>query len=161
MSVDLLLDKLESVREVAPGRWRAQCPAHRGKNRDVLSVGETSDGTVLLKCFHGCTALEVVSAVGLGLADLFPRLDPGTHAAVNRRLPRTGTGGANHPHLATIRHPRADWAALITACERDLLLVKIVLASVARGETPAAEDATACGDAATRVYCLIQEARHG
>jgi hypothetical protein len=157
MSIRVLLDRLDAPREVAPGRWRARCPAHGGQSRDVLSIRENSDGTVLLKCFHGCTALEIVSALGLQLSDLFPRLEVGTHAVVTRRL----RGNKGETHVASIRCPRADWAALIAACERDLLLVKIVLASAARRETLDDVDAAACGEAATRVYRLIQEARRG
>ena len=48
---DTLLSRLDVVRQVGAGRWRARCPAHDGKNRDVLSIGEASDGTVLIKCF--------------------------------------------------------------------------------------------------------------
>jgi hypothetical protein len=145
MSVDKLLSRLDGVHQVAHGRWRARCPAHDGKNRDVLSVGETNDGTVLLKCFHGCTAAEVVKAVGLELHDLFPASEWMT----------TGV------HHARPRRPRVDWPAAILACERDLLLCKIVLHKVASRSPIDDVDATACQSAATRVYGLIQEARNG
>jgi hypothetical protein len=59
------------------------------------------------------------------------------------------------------RRPRADWPALVAACERDLLLVKIMLAAISRRDPIADEDAVACEIAATRVYTLIQEARGG
>ena len=143
MTAATLLDRLDSVRQVGPDRWRARCPAHDGKNREVLSIAATSDGTTLVRCFHGCSALEIVRAVGLKLHDLFPRVEwqtTGTHAAVPRR-------------------PRTDWAALIRACERDLILVKIMLAMISRGEPVNDVDATACQAAATRVYTLIQEQR--
>jgi hypothetical protein len=145
MTAELLLDKLDGVHQVARGRWRARCPAHDGKNRDVLSIGEASDGTILIKCFHGCPAADVVGAVGLKLADLFPRAEWLT------------TGG----HQARPRRPRVDWPALIAACERDLLLVKIMLTAIGRRELIADVDATLCHAAASRVYALIQEARDG
>jgi hypothetical protein len=66
-----LLMRLEHVREVAPGRWRAKCPAHEG-HRPSLAITETVDGTVLMHCFHGCATADVVAAIGLDLADLFP-----------------------------------------------------------------------------------------
>jgi hypothetical protein len=156
-----LLDRLDGVRQVAPGRWRARCPAHDGTNRDVLSIGETNDDVVLVKCFHGCTAEEVVRAVGLELADLFPRLESGRHAGVGRHLRKYDADEDNHPHLLPVRRPRVDWVALIGACERDMLLVKIVLSMLARGEPVHEGDARACDTASTRVYTLIQEARHG
>jgi hypothetical protein len=145
-AVDLLLDKLEAVRCVANGRWRARCPAHNGENPGILSIAETGDGTVLLKCFHGCSAEEVTRAVGLELHDLFP--------AVNWRA-----HGAHHARPA--RRPRVDWAGLIQAMEKDLLLLKILLADVDQGRPPALPDRIAAGRAATRLYALVQEARDG
>ncbi|MCH7591787.1 MAG: DUF3987 domain-containing protein [Planctomycetes bacterium] len=55
----------------------ASCPClkhgkGRGDRTPSLSISETEDGTVLIKCFAGCTPESVVSAVGLTKADLFP-----------------------------------------------------------------------------------------
>jgi hypothetical protein len=145
VTADLLLAKLDGVRQVAPGRWRAKCPAHNGENPSVLSVGETSDGTTLIKCFAGCNVAEVVSAVGLELHDLFPRVE----------------WKATGKHGSRPRRPRVDWPAAIEACERDLILVKIVLTQLSRREPINDEDASACQRAATRVYRLLQETRDG
>lgn len=145
MSAAALLDRLDAVRQVAQGRWRARCPAHQGGNRNVLSIGETSDGTTLIRCFHGCSALEIVEAVGLELHDLFPRVD----------WPTTGVHGSRP------RRPRVDWPAAIMAVERDLILVKIILTQIARREPINDDDASACQSAATRTYRLIDEARNG
>jgi hypothetical protein len=143
--IDLLLSKLDRVRQVARGRWRVPCPACGGTNPSKLSVGECSDGTVVIHCFGGCDPSAIVSSLGLTLADLFP---PNNWQA-------TGVHGSRP------RRPRVDWPAAIEACERDLLLVKIVLAAIARRETVNDEDAAACQAAATRCYRLIQEARCG
>ena len=70
--VDLVLSRLDEPREVAPGRWRARCPAHGGKNRTTLAVTDGDDGRVLLHCFSDCDTEAVVHAIGLTLADLFP-----------------------------------------------------------------------------------------
>lgn len=164
MTADVMLSRLDAVREIARGRWRARCPAHHGDNRDVLSIGETGDGTVLIKCFAGCTATDIVCAVGLELHDLFPRTDwqaSGKHAGVGRQLRKYDRDEANHPHLQSLRRPRIDWAAFIAACERDMLLVKIILMRLAKREPISDDDATACQSAATRVYGLIREARNG
>jgi len=74
MSVPLetLIARLDSVKEKEPGKWAARCPAH-GDNSPSLAIKETTDGTILLRCFAGCSAFEVVSAIGLELSDLFPR----------------------------------------------------------------------------------------
>lgn len=72
VSVSKLLDRLDGVGETGPGRWIARCPAHEDR-RPSLSVRELGDGTVLIKCFPGCGAADVVTAVGLDLRDLFPQ----------------------------------------------------------------------------------------
>lgn len=71
MSAGKLLDRLNKVRQTAPDRWIACCPAHEDHSPS-LSVRELSCGTVLLKCFSGCGAADVVEAVGLQMSDLFP-----------------------------------------------------------------------------------------
>lgn len=65
------LNKLEKV-EGRKGHWTACCPAHEDK-RPSLAIREADDGRILLKCFAGCSAFEVVSAVGMDLTDLFPK----------------------------------------------------------------------------------------
>lgn len=66
-----LLSKLDKVRQTGPGRWIALCPAHDDKHPS-LSVTETEDGTILIKCWAGCGASEVIAAIGLEFSDLFP-----------------------------------------------------------------------------------------
>jgi hypothetical protein len=73
--VDRLLDRLERVKRTGPGRWLALCPAHDDKNPS-LTIRETDDGTVLVKCWTGCGAADVVAAAGLELRDLFPEKPP-------------------------------------------------------------------------------------
>jgi len=70
--LEFVLSRLDQPREVAPGRWRARCPAHDGKNRSTLSITQRDDGAVLLHCFAECDAAAVVQAMGLDIADLFP-----------------------------------------------------------------------------------------
>jgi len=69
--IDKLLPRLDKVRRGKPDRWRACCPAHDDHNPS-LTITETSDGTLLLKCWAGCTAAEIVTTVGLTMKDLFP-----------------------------------------------------------------------------------------
>lgn len=66
-----LLSRLDKVRETGSDKWIACCPAHPDKNPS-LSVRECPDGTLLVKCWAGCTASEITSAVGLELRHLFP-----------------------------------------------------------------------------------------
>lgn len=71
MCVTNLLSKLDKVKKTAPDQWIACCPAHDDKHPS-LSVRETEDGTVLIKCWAGCGAVDVLSAVELEFSDLFP-----------------------------------------------------------------------------------------
>lgn len=66
-----LLSRLLKVRSRRDNTWTACCPAHGDKNPS-LAIKLMDDGRILLHCFSGCTAEEVVSAMGLALTDLFP-----------------------------------------------------------------------------------------
>lgn len=70
MSAADLLSRLEGVRERAPDRWSARCPAHEDKSPS-LSIREIEGDRTLVFCFGGCRPLDVVRAVGLELRDLF------------------------------------------------------------------------------------------
>jgi hypothetical protein len=85
-ALDAVLARLDSPREVAPGRWRARCPAHDGKSRSTLSLTRGDDDRVLLHCFGGCEVEQVVATLGLQLADLMPPA-PTTHRAGPMRAP--------------------------------------------------------------------------
>ncbi|WP_461565119.1 DNA primase [Thiobacillus sp.] len=69
--IDALLSRLEGVKRTGSGTWRARCPAHGSKSLS-LAIREADTGATLLHCFAGCTAHEVVGAVGLEITDLFP-----------------------------------------------------------------------------------------
>jgi hypothetical protein len=83
-----LLNRLEKVKG-KKGRWTACCPAH-GDKSPSLAITQLDDGRILLKCFAGCSAYEVVSAVGMDMTDLFPKddlLKPGIHGLKSERKP--------------------------------------------------------------------------
>lgn len=69
-AAERLLSSLKNVRRFKES-WRADCPLGHS-SRGSLSVSEGDDGRVLLHCFAGCGAAEIVVAVGLSLADLYP-----------------------------------------------------------------------------------------
>jgi len=50
--------------------WMVVCPAH-GDTEGSLHVSPGDDGRTLLTCHGGCSAEDVVGAMGLGLKDLF------------------------------------------------------------------------------------------
>lgn len=64
---------LGQVRRVRPsGRgYVACCPAH-DDHKQSLSISKGRGGCVLVKCFAGCSAREIVGAAGLQMNDLFP-----------------------------------------------------------------------------------------
>lgn len=64
-----ILDRLEGVKRTAPDKWIARCPAHddRGPSLSIRDAGDK----LLLHCFAGCNALDVVHSLGLELTDLF------------------------------------------------------------------------------------------
>lgn len=81
MEVGELLSRLGGVRG-RNGSWSAKCPAHDDRTPS-LSVKETPDGRILVHCFGGCGAVEVLEALGLKLTDLFP--EPLAHHMPRRR----------------------------------------------------------------------------
>ena len=70
-SLDNLLSHLDKVKRTGPGTYQACCPAHADRSPS-LSVRELDDGRILLHCFSGCEAHEVLSAIGLDIHALFP-----------------------------------------------------------------------------------------
>jgi hypothetical protein len=84
VNAQTLLDKLDSVRQTGRDRWVARCPAHQDR-APSLSVREDS-GVILVHCFSGSAVQDVVGAVGLELADLFPPRND-AHSVKSERRP--------------------------------------------------------------------------
>jgi len=110
--LERLLDRLDRPRRAGAG-WVARCPAHQDATAS-LSLAEGDNGAVLLHCFAGCPAADVVGAVGLGLADLFERPPAGPHLTASQcralgratRIARQWAAlGAALPELAVIEVP--------------------------------------------------------
>ncbi|WP_053931954.1 virulence-associated protein E [Pseudomonas coronafaciens] len=85
-----VLSRLDKVKPAGAHKWKACCPAHDDRSPS-LAISDTSDGTVLLRCWAGCSAKAIVEAIGLELRHLFP----------NSVRERTG------PSKAAINHERA------------------------------------------------------
>lgn len=88
--LDLVLGRLDKVKNAGAGKWVACCPAHDDKSPS-LSISEATDGKILVHCWAGCSARGITAAIGLELADLFP----------GRRQPRRGPSKAaiDHEHM--------------------------------------------------------------
>lgn len=131
-AADNLLARLEGVRQSGPGRWMARCPAHEDRSPS-LSVRELEDGRVLVHCFSGCAAADVVAAVGLSLADLFAdRLDHRVAPTRDRR----------HIHAAR---------EALKASGDDALLVALAGENIVAGIPLSDEDRVLVADAAARL----------
>lgn len=138
MNADILLSRLPKVRARAPDQWSAQCPAHDDKGPS-LSIKETPDGRVLLHCFAGCSVDEVVAAIGLDLADLFPPRESHGAPLQRRRL----LSAAQALELLT------DEAQLVALCG----------SNIANGVELTDDDRDRCLTAAGRIAYLRDEVR--
>lgn len=118
-AADRLLARLQAVRGTAPERWIARCPGHEDRTPS-LSIRETADGKVLLRCFAGCAAADVVHAVGLTLADLFDRpADP-------------QSGDRPHRRRHALRVPAAD---LVLMLDHEATVLAIAAADIVERRT--------------------------
>ena len=90
MSADILLQNLRNVKQTGRDHGVASCPtanhAH-GDRHPSMTWRIRSDGALLIYCAAGCTAHEIVSAVGLNLSDLFPPRNEGKHSCKPDRRP--------------------------------------------------------------------------
>jgi len=71
MTAEALLSRLDKTRQTGKDRWLACCPAHADRSPS-LTIRELDDGRVLIHCFAGCSAGDILAAVGLEFSDLFP-----------------------------------------------------------------------------------------
>lgn len=71
-AVDRILVQVEGLRQRGPHQWSARCPAHADKSPS-LSIKESDSGALLLRCWAGCSLEAITAALGLRVADLFPR----------------------------------------------------------------------------------------
>lgn len=120
----VLLDRLESVRRSGKG-WRARCPACGGHSRK-LAATEADNGAVLLHCFAGCSAPDVLAAIGLTLADLYPE----------RILPTT----PEECRIVRQRMQESAWGAALPLLGFEATIVLIAGEQIVTGEALSAAD---------------------
>ena len=122
--VELVLARLKGVLTSNRG-WRAECPSCGGRSKK-LAVAEATNGSVLLKCFGSCHANQVLNAIGLTLAHLYP--------------PRV-SDDSREGRLASRRALReAGWNPAIHVLAREAFVVAAAGFDVARGQELTAED---------------------
>ena len=131
--IDAVLHRLDRVKSTGPGKWQALCPAHDDK-RPSLSIKEADDGRVLLKCWTGCGAAEIVSALGLSLADLFP--------GDRRNLADHSTGPMRRAF---------DYRDALTGIAHETLVARLIIEAVNSGEDVDADALDRLALAETRI----------
>ena len=100
--IQLVLSRLDRVSSTGRDKWKACCPAHSDKTPS-LSVCQTDDGRVLLNCFAGCAVDDILAAIGLTTAELFPpRGDIGDYAPRRKQWKRDNSINKELLHSAHI-----------------------------------------------------------
>jgi len=138
--VEALLSRLDGAHSTGRGRWVARCPAHEDSSPS-LSIAEGDNGRVLVHCFAGCGAAEIVDAVGLDLRDLFP--------------PRPGASGdvtTRDGHRQARMRCELNAREVIVLLARDALTVAVAAGNVAAGTAMTAEDVGLLIEIAGRIH---------
>lgn len=135
MSAAKLLDRLDRVKQTSPGKWVARCPAHQDRSPS-LSIRELDDGRLLLHDFGGCSADEILAAVGLEMGHLFPE-----------RLPGSGPAGGFAPSRSMI--PARD---LLEVISEETGVVALVASDMLEHKTISAADWERLALAASRIH---------
>ena len=84
MSAQDILDRVAFYKQVRENEWACLCPGHNDKSPS-LSVTEKDNGKILLKCWSGCSNLDIITALGLSWDALFPTNDGYRHSPANPR----------------------------------------------------------------------------
>lgn len=138
--IDTVLHRLDRVKRTAPDKWQALCPAHNDK-RPSLSIREADDHKVLLKCWSGCGAAEIVNALGLSLADLFP--------GDRRSLHQHGTDRMRKPF---------DYRDALQGIAHEASVTRLIVAAVNRGDELDAESLDRLAQAEERIAAALSAA---
>jgi hypothetical protein len=140
--IDTVLGRLNNPKPTGRDRWRSICPSCGGSNASAFSVGIRIDDAVLLKCHKGCDIGQVLAAMCLEMADLYPRSD--------------GPGGGSPPLR---RRAMMSARQAIDLIEFECLLVWTAAFNLANGHALTADDLSRLAVAGRRVQAAIDEVR--
>lgn len=141
MTVGVLLNRLDGVKQTGPYRWLARCPAHDDRHPS-LSVRELPSGKVLVHCHSGCSFFDVIAAAGIDPVALIPESERIDHRQRGERRP----------------FPAAD---VLRALDREVLIVATAASYLANGGVLTDEDRARLLLAAQRISQAVWESRHG
>lgn len=71
MSIERLLGNLHKVKSTGRGRWTCSCPSHQDKSPS-MHIKLEDDGKILINCKAGCSAEDILVAIGMEFSDLMP-----------------------------------------------------------------------------------------
>lgn len=135
--IDALLPLLQKVRQVEAGSWYALCPGHEDKNPS-LHITEMQDGSLLIHCFHGCSAAAVLGAVGLSLSDLYAG------------RPKDCTPEGRQAARAAFK--RSAWSAALGVLDSEAYCLEVAAGMIAAGAPFTDEDCDRLRVAACRIH---------
>lgn len=70
--IEMLLSRLDGVRQSKANSWMSRCPAHNGDGQS-LAVTHAEGGRILIHCFaYQCDVSDILDAIGMSIGDLFP-----------------------------------------------------------------------------------------
>ena len=136
--IESVLSRVEKPRQRQPGQWSSKCPAHADKGPS-LSVRESTDGSVLIHCFAGCSAAEIVGSMGLEMTDLFPPRDKPTSAP--KKIANLLTAGqalellADEARLVAIALANYFHQVALSQCDIDRLMQSAGRINLLRDQT--------------------------
>ena len=98
--LNLLLSRFDGVRRINDSRYIAKCPAHDDGDPS-LSIRQLPDSRILIKCFAGCGALDVLESVSLDWGVLMP--DDGLYEPIAERREREARRDLMVDYLLTVQ----------------------------------------------------------
>lgn len=137
-AAELIVSRLDRVRQVAPDRWRADCPTGH-KSKWTLSIRE-HDGRALVHCFGGCDAPDILASIGLSLGDLYPTPLRNHDGQIKPSKP-------GHWHMAR---------EALKTLHREVLIVAIAAENIAAGVALDAADRALVIDAASKIRATAE-----
>lgn len=131
MTIDEFLQRLDRVTKRGAQRWTSRCPAHEDKSPS-LSIRESPNGHILLYCFGGCGAADVLDSLGLSFKDLF----------------QSGGTSISDSGTSSSRIPVSD---IIPFIDHELLTCALIMNEILQGRSATMEQWQRFAKAAARI----------
>jgi hypothetical protein len=81
-NLDKLLSRLDKVKRIGDGRYKAICPAH---DDHTPSLAIKVDGDrLLIRCLAECENIDVLGAIGMDFSDLMPERVEGNFKKIKK-----------------------------------------------------------------------------